>query len=76
MHFSSSDVFSISSCLFEYIRSIKQNLGLQMRNNQLLDYDKIANEEWSDDMYLNQMYENFFNIEKELIDIANKIANN
>ena len=47
-----------------------------MRNNQLLDYDKIANEEWSDDMYLNQMYENFFNIEKELIDIANKIANN
>ena len=44
--------------------------------NQLLDYNKFDNADYSEDMMLNLLYENFFNIEKELIDIANKIANN
>ena len=61
---------------YEYIRNIKANLGMTTRINQLLDYNKFDNADYSEDMMLNLLYENFFNIEKELIDIANKIANN
>ena len=59
---------------FEYIRNIKANLGMTTRINQLLDYNKFDNADYSEDMMLNLLYENFFNIEKELIDIAKSIG--
>lgn len=62
--------------IFEYIKDIKTSLSMETRETQLDDYDKVLNQDWTEDMTLNFFYNNLFKIEKELIDISKKIGNN
>ena len=53
----------------EYIKVIERNLGFE-NEIDLYNYNTKIDEDWSEDDFLTSTYQDIFNIERELITIA------
>ena len=53
----------------EYIKLIERNLGFE-NEIDLYNYNTKIDEDWSEDDFLTSTYQDIFNIERELITIA------